>query len=112
MMIYANTRRSKPKLRPKKERDEYAAWLAKHQVSTTKTRSKTNDKLEYTLSVPAGRSTTKHIPSLNTGLAVASAPERKVYTGDKMLGIGTLHKSNAVPIFNSMEAVEISKMRR
>lgn len=111
MMIYASVGKSKPKLRPKKEREEYAAWLAKHNVQS-KTRSRTNENLEYTLSVPAGRTTSKHIPSLNTGLAVASAPERKVYTGDKMLGIGTLHKSNAVPIFNSEEAVEISKMRR
>ena len=36
----------------------------------------------------------------------------KVYTGDKIKGIGTMHKSNAVPIFSDEEAVEISKMRR
>ena len=39
------------------------------------------------------------------------APD-KVYTGDKIKGIGTMHKSNAVPIFSNEEAVEISKMRR
>lgn len=39
------------------------------------------------------------------------APD-KVYTGDKIKGIGTMHKSNAVPIFSDEEAVEISKMRR
>ncbi len=39
------------------------------------------------------------------------APE-KVYTGTKIKGIGTMHKSNAVPIFSDEEAVEISKMRR
>ena len=39
------------------------------------------------------------------------APD-KVYTGDKIKGIGTMHKSNAVPIFSDQEAVEISKMRR
>ena len=55
---------------------------------------------------------TKHIPSLNTtgGTATKAAP--KVYTGDKVLGIATLHKSNAVPVFNSADAVDISKMRR
>lgn len=55
---------------------------------------------------------TPHYPSLNTfgGAATKAAP--KVYTGDKVLGIATLHKSNAVPVFNSEEAVDISKMRR
>ncbi len=39
------------------------------------------------------------------------APE-KVYTGTKIKGIGTMHKSNAVPIFSDEEAVDIAKMRR
>jgi hypothetical protein len=34
------------------------------------------------------------------------------YTGDKMLGIGTLHKSNAVPVFSDNEAKEMARMRR
>ena len=42
---------------------------------------------------------------------VASKPT-PCYTGTKILGIGTMHKSNAVPIFSSEEAEDISKMRR
>ena len=38
--------------------------------------------------------------------------EPQQYTGDKMIGIGQLHKSNAVPIFSNQEAIEISRMRR
>lgn len=38
--------------------------------------------------------------------------EDKVYTGDKMKGIGTLHKSNAVPVFTDQEAIDIARMRR
>lgn len=34
------------------------------------------------------------------------------YTGDKILGIGTLHKSNAVPVFSGEEATDIARMRR
>lgn len=34
------------------------------------------------------------------------------YTGDKLMGIATMHKSNAVPVFNSDQAVELAKMRR
>jgi len=55
---------------------------------------------------------TPYYPSLNTGEQGATKAPAKVYTGDKMLGIATLHKSNAVPVFNSQEAVDISKMRR
>ena len=110
MMIYTSTRKSKVKLKPKKEREEYQAWLDSHKI--VKTRSKTNNKLEYQLTVPAGRTTSRDIPSLNTGNGFAAAKPRNVYTGDKMLGIGTLHKSNAVPVFSSDEAHEMAKMRR
>lgn len=53
------------------------------------------------------------IPSLNewvTG-AVTVKPTQH-YTGTKMIGIGTLHKSNAVPVFTDDEAKDISSMRR
>jgi len=64
----------------------------------------------YQLTIPAGRSTT-HIKSLNTGGNATLAPA-KVYTGTKVKGIATMHKSNAVPVFSDEEAVEISRMRR
>jgi hypothetical protein len=67
--------------------------------------------LSYKLSIPADRST-KHIPSRNTGDGIASVKQIPKYTGTKMLGIGTMHKSNAVPIFSDDEAKSISSMRR
>jgi len=36
----------------------------------------------------------------------------KVYTGTMIKGIGTMHKSNAVPIFSNEEAQDLPKMRR
>lgn len=42
---------------------------------------------------------------------VSSKPS-PTYTGTKIKGIGTMHKSNAVPIFTDEEAIDISKMRR
>jgi hypothetical protein len=68
--------------------------------------------LNYKLSAPAGRTTTNHIPSRNTGDGVASTKQIPQYTGTKIIGIGTMHKSNAVPIFSDEEAQDISKMRR
>jgi hypothetical protein len=69
------------------------------------------DTLKYNLSIPSDRSTA-HIKSLSTGVGVATLAPAKVYTGTKVKGIGTMHKSNAVPIFSDDEAVEISRMRR
>lgn len=65
----------------------------------------------YKLSIPEGRNTTAHIKSVDTGgNAILKAPQ--VYTGTKVKGIATMHKSNAVPIFSDEEAVDISRMRR
>ena len=66
--------------------------------------------LSYKLTTPVGRSTA-HIPSRSTP-GGSTAPVHKVYTGTKVKGIATMHKSNAVPVFSDEEAVEISKMRR
>ena len=67
--------------------------------------------LTYKLSTPPGRTTTHDLPSRVTP-GGSTAPVTKVYTGDKVLGIATMHKSNAVPVFRAEDAVEISKMRR
>lgn len=51
-------------------------------------------------------------PSRRTGAGIAVKKESFQYTGTAIKGIGTMHKSNAVPIFSDEEAVDISKMRR
>ena len=66
----------------------------------------------YSLGIPAGRNTTAHIKSVDTGVAVAPKKESPVYTGTLIKGIATMHKSNAVPILNEEDAIAISKMRR
>lgn len=66
----------------------------------------------YSLKIPEGRNTTAHIPSRDTGAGNAVLKPSKVYTGTKVKGIATMHKSNAVPVFSDEEAVAISSMRR
>ena len=69
--------------------------------------------LVYSLTTPVGRTNPHHIKSLNTGhFGPISSKPNPQYTGTKILGIGTMHKSNAVPIFSDEEAVSISNMRR
>jgi hypothetical protein len=65
----------------------------------------------YSLKIPEGRNTTAHLKSVDTG-GNATLKEPKVYTGTKVKGIATMHKSNAVPVFSNEEAIDISKMRR
>ena len=50
-------------------------------------------------------------PSLiDTSVSFAKKPN--VYTGDRLLGIATMHKSNSVPVFSQEDAIEIATMRR
>ena len=38
--------------------------------------------------------------------------EPKVYTGDEIIGIAQMHKSNAVPIRRKKDAIDTANMRR
>ena len=67
--------------------------------------------LVYDLNIPAERST-KHIKSRGQATGVASLKPVQMYTGEEMLGIGQLHKSNAVPVFRQQDAEDIARMRR
>jgi carbonic anhydrase len=51
-------------------------------------------------------------PSVKDTQYCAFAKESMEYTGDKMIGIATLHKSNAVPVFSAEDAQDIANMRR
>lgn len=112
MMFHVRIPKSKVKKVPKAKLEQYEKWLKSHQPTKPLKIQKTNNVLsDYKLSVPAGRET-KQYKSLNTTGGTATKSTPKVYTGTKVMGIATMHKSNAVPVFNSEEAVEISKMRR
>jgi hypothetical protein len=101
----------------RKARELDASWRElqkKWEVDAEDKRRKRAMKAEplvYKLTGATDRAGTAHIPSRNTGgNATLAAP--KVYTGTKVKGIATMHKSNAVPVFSDEEAIEISRMRR
>lgn len=75
-------------------------------------RAMSAEPLQYKLTAPVGRNTSNHIPSRNTGEGIAASKPVQHYTGTSMRGIGTMHKSNSVPIFSDEEAVAIATMRR
>jgi hypothetical protein len=67
--------------------------------------------LTVTATVPPGRET-PYIASRDTGWIPCVKVADPEYTGTKVKGIATLHKSNGVPVFTDQEAIDISKMRR
>ena len=78
-----------------------------------------DDKPTHKLTINVPRTPTRYvrshddIPSLKpTWAPCTKAAQKKSYTGSKIIGIGTMHKSNAVPIFDDAEAKDISSMRR
>ena len=102
----------------RKAREQAESWQALQKKwaieSPVKSRSPKTDTLSssYSLKIPEGRNTTAHIKSVDTGLGNATLAPAKIYTGTKVKGIATMHKSNAVPVFSDEEAVDIAKMRR
>jgi hypothetical protein len=94
-----------------------AMWKAKlkelgvEQETKRRKRALSADALTIKVTIPPGRET-PYIASRDTGWVACTTPANQEYTGTKVKGIGTMHKSNAVPIFSDEEAVEISTMRR
>ena len=58
------------------------------------------------------RSSNDEISRPDTTSCVTGRAEQQRYTGDKLMGIALMHKSNYVPIFNHEEAVSVARMRR
>ena len=112
MIIHPHIPKKKKKKPNAKQRALQASWqdlLKKYEVKTVKP-VKVADNVPIGVFRPG--SDTRHIPSLDTGVGMAVKKPSPQYTGEAMIGIGQLHKSNAVPIFKAQDAIDISKMRR
>ena len=101
----------------KQEFLDYQKWLDSHKSSMKKITAKS--KVEpLTLSI--GECTRNTNPNNLTirshGIVMdkdlTTKKSTQTYTGDKMIGIATLHKSVACPVFSTEDAIDISKMRR
>ena len=111
MIIYTHQKSKKRKMNAKERalKESWEELVRKTAVAKVK---KTVHSVAYT-EPKAYRRETPHYPSLDTGGGLCTKPiQGKVYTGTAMKGIGTLHKSNAVPIFTEEEARDQASMRR
>ena len=113
MIIHPHIPKRKKRKPTAKQRQLAAEWEAICKKYETK--KKLSGHVTSSLLAPKVyiRDTGPKINSLPFSGAPCTKPiEGKRYTGSAMLGIGTLHKSNAVPIFSNEEAKEQARMRR
>ena len=109
--------KSKQKKKPgwQKAEAEHRAWLLKMGIDPDKKPSKKKEFVPYEAPKSFVRDT-KEYPSLSTSNSIPGAGAKKEspkYTGDLIIGIGQMHKSNAVPIMrDTNQAIEIAQMRR
>jgi len=110
-MIIYTIQRSKKRKPTAKERELAAEWESLKQKYATKPVAKVKKSAKF---MPAKNSNYKKndIPSIDTGYHNTYRKPDQFYTGTNMVGIGTLHKSNAVPIFSEEEARDQATMRR
>ena len=115
MMIYVDNR-SKKKKTPRKQTEQYQEWLSSLEKKYGKVKTKKSKSfipyIPPKTYIRPERDLFRH-PSLNSGFnGGGTLKPKSMYTGDAMLGIGTLHKSNAVPIFSKDDAKDQANMRR
>jgi len=86
--------------------------LSEEKLKTEKLLQKLGYKPGSTWRAPMPDYSTPSYNSMNT-MGNAYKKKENTYTGEEIMGIGTLHKSNMVPIRkDSNNAKEIAKMRR
>lgn len=118
-MTSTNTKKRRTKVNKQLEarRAEHEAWLKSKGLDDESLKRKLpHDKKGRRLGInelPNLKEHQAHAIALGNRVA-ASAPkvEEKRYTGTLIKGIVTMHKSNAVPILNKQEAIDVSTMRR
>lgn len=113
-IIQFSTKSKKTRKQREKEKD---AWeLYKQKYGLIENKAKTQQIVKPFTATPKfvrpGSMDFKSLPSVGKAVDVATKPQANVYTGDKLVGIATMHKSNIVPIFNNDAAQDVAKMRR
>ena len=113
-MIYTSTKsRKKANRKPgwQKAEAEHRAWLMKMGVDPDAPKKK-KEFVPYK-SVQSYTRETPNYPSCSNKVGgVAPKKETPVYTGDYIVGIATMHKSNLVPVGKGDDAKDYATMRR
>lgn len=62
--------------------------------------------------IPDYKKNLRTSPRTSDTIGNGTAKTANKYTGNVVTGIATMHKSNAVPVTNRQQAIDISNMRR
>lgn len=107
----AKHRTAEAAAKSRRNQESWQQLMEKHNVKPAQRKSTLSTHKSPT--IPSYRRTVfDTAPSVDTGVGVAVKQESPQYTGDAMLGIGQLHKSNAIPVFKQEDAADLAKMRR
>ena len=121
---YTTTRlggKSKVKKKPgwKARKEKHDAWLRENGVHPDQLKARRKEYKPLKISqaeqvrVKAREDYDKKYPSVSNGMSGNTfKKEPQKYTGTLVTGIAQMHKSNAVPVINKEQAVDIAKMRR
>jgi hypothetical protein len=109
---------STPAWKKEARRKEHAAAKRKREYEKLFASTPKSTKKEFKEYVPQYTPIreTEYIPSLSTSDSIpgngTGKPERKEYTGDYIVGIATMHKSNLVPVSRGVDPKDFATMRR
>lgn len=111
-MIYTNQRSKLSKKQKAKRRD----LLKEQRIAKKELLEMKKGPLKMSdLRAEESRRYREMYPSLDSESGVAGVALKKEspqYTGDLLIGIATMHKSNAVPVLKQEDAEDLAKMRR
>lgn len=107
---YQKSKKRKPNAKQRQLSADWDELMKKYEPKKPVRNLKPQNKLPK-LSIPEDRNP-YNVPSLNSVHYDTFKKDNKKYTGDNLLGIGTLHKSNAVPVFSKEQAQDQATMRR
>lgn len=91
--------------------DEYVDYIHGNRKVANPARDRSAFK-PYTPVTTTYRRETTYYPSHDNGIGIAAKKETPKYTGTLVKGIGTMHKSNAVPIIDEQQMKDLASMRR
>ena len=117
-MSSLNSKRRKANRKPgwEKAQAEHDKWLMSKGCHPSQLKQTKKEFVEYVPTKPIYRDTPEY-PSIQTSNTICAGGTAKKepmqYTGNLIVGIATMHKSNLVPIMRgTSQAKDIAKMRR
>jgi len=115
MVINPHIPKRKPHKPNAQQRAAQANWqeiLRKYDVKPKSTSKNIPPSIHISTGSIRANCDSRIYPSLVTNLGNTGKKETVVYSGDAVIGISVLHKSNAVPVFSKEDIIDIAKMRR